>query len=166
MLRAVLNRIPAPAKQAVKSQLYPALLPVGAQGPSWTSNGHDGGLYRAGGVWQVLVFYPSDDTPGCAAQLRDLQARLPDFTAKGAEVYGVNPAQASSHAAFASKLGLEFPLLVDADAHMAQPFGARMRGLGRTIRTVYVLDPGNRVAFVQRGAPSPAELLAAVDPAS
>ncbi len=159
MLRSVLNRVPSPLKAAVKVQLYPSLLPVGAQGPSWTSNGHDGELYRAGGVAQVLAFYPSDDTPGCTAQLQDLQAHLTAFAELGVEVYGVNDGSAESHAAFATKYGFTFPLLVDADAHMARPFGTRMRGVGRFIRSVYVLDAGNRVLFAQRGAPGAEQLL-------
>ena len=159
MLRSVLNRVPSPLKSVVKGQLYPSLLPVGAQGPSWTSNGHDGGLYRAGGVPQGLAFYPSDDTPGCTAQLQDLQAHLAAFTERGVEVYGVNNGSADSHAAFAAKYGFTFPLLVDADAHMARPFGTRVRGVGRFIRSVYILDPGNRVLFAERGAPGAERLL-------
>jgi peroxiredoxin Q/BCP len=159
MLRSALNRVPSPLKAVAKRQLYPALLPVGAQGPSWTSHGHDGVLYRAGGVPQVLAFYPSDDTPGCTAQLQDLQEHLPAFLEQGVEVYGVNNGSGESHAAFAAKYGFTFPLLVDGDAHMARPFGTRIRGLGRVIRSVYVLDAGNRVLFSERGAPGALQLL-------
>lgn len=157
---AVLRRVPAPLKDAVKARLHPPLLPEGALSPSWQAVDHRGQSHAAGGAWQALIFYPGDDTPGCTAQLQDVQAHLEELTAAGVQVFGVNPADAASHARFADRYGFAFPLLVDDGHTLSRPFGARMRGLGRTIRTVYLLAPDGRVALSQRGSPPATALIA------
>lgn len=161
-LRALLNRVPSPAIDAIKGQLHPPLLPVGALGPTWSARDHEGQPHARGDGWQALIFYPGDDTPGCTAQLQDIQAHLADLEAAGIQPLGVNPANADSHTRFATKYGFTFPILVDEGAAVARPFGARMRGLGRTIRTVYLLDPDGRVVFAERGASGAAALVALV----
>jgi peroxiredoxin Q/BCP len=71
----------------------------------------------------VLYFYPKDDTTGCTAeacQFRDLQAA---FGSRGAAVVGVSPDPLKSHARFAGKYGLAFPLLADEGARVCQQYG-------------------------------------------
>jgi peroxiredoxin Q/BCP len=71
----------------------------------------------------VLYFYPKDDTAGCTAeacQFRDLQAA---FAAKGAAIVGVSPDSLKSHAKFAGKHGLSFPLLADEGATVCRLYG-------------------------------------------
>lgn len=161
-IHSVIRRIPAPVKQAIKAKLYPPLLPEGALSPAWTLADEHGRSHRAGGTWQVLCFYPGDDTPGCTRQLQDLSDHLDDFQALEAEVFGVNPADGASHLRFSQRYGFRFPLLVDGDGQLSNPLGTRMRVLGRTIRSVYVIDPTGRVALAQRGAPPATELLARI----
>jgi peroxiredoxin Q/BCP len=63
----------------------------------------------------ILYFYPADFTPGCtkeACSFRDLQK---DLVAARLRVVGVSPQDAQSHQRFASKHGLNFPLLADPD---------------------------------------------------
>ena len=69
----------------------------------------------SGRRWTVLYFYPEDDTPGCtkeACQFRDLNG---DMEGLDAQVWGVSPDGAGSHAAFRAKFGLPFTLLSDED---------------------------------------------------
>ena len=61
----------------------------------------------------VLYFYPKDDTSGCtkeACAFRDLH---PEFSGLEATVFGVSPDPVASHAKFAAKYELNFPLLAD-----------------------------------------------------
>lgn len=75
-------------------------------------------------------------------------------------VYGVNPASADSHARFAARLALPFPLLVDEGARIARAWRA---GFWRFVRrTVYVVTPGGRIAAAWRGDPPVADILAAI----
>jgi peroxiredoxin Q/BCP len=71
----------------------------------------------------ILYFYPKDDTPGCtkeACGFRDHYARL---QAHGAVLIGVSADTVKSHAKFATKYTLPFPLLADEDRSLARAFG-------------------------------------------
>jgi thioredoxin-dependent peroxiredoxin len=94
----------------------------------------------------VLYFYPKDDTPGCtteACAFRDAEA---DHQALGAKVLGVSPDDVKSHAKFAAKHGLKFPLLADTETKVCQLFGVwkEKSMYGRTYmgveRTTVVID--------------------------
>jgi peroxiredoxin Q/BCP len=87
---------------------------------------------------------------------------MSSFHAAGARPFGVNPASAESHASYAAKMGFAFPLLSDPDRAIARAYGA-LKEDGRGIqRTVYAIRPDGRVALAVRGAPPPAEILAAL----
>ena len=166
-LRSVLNRIPSPVKQAVKDVLYPELLEVGSPAPRWSLRAHDGTSHTLPDTgWSILVFYPADDTPGCTMQLADFQRHSETLKELGVSVFGVNPATADDHAAFANKCGLQFPLLVDAEASIAAAYRSALQlPIGtRVIRTVYLVDAGGRVRMAERGTPSVEALLAVVKP--
>jgi peroxiredoxin Q/BCP len=104
------------------------------------------------GRWTVVYFYPEDDTPGCtteACQFRDLNA---DINGLDAEVWGISPDGAGSHAAFRAKFGLPFTLLSDEDHAVAEAYGAwqEKKNYGRTymgiVRSSYLVDPDGKVA--------------------
>ena len=105
----------------------------------------------------VLYFYPKDDTPGCtveACSFRDAWAR---FRKAGADVLGVSPDGAASHARFIGKLRLPFALLADAPVGKRPPavcaaygawveksmYGKKYMGVART---TYVIGPDGKVA--------------------
>jgi peroxiredoxin Q/BCP len=104
------------------------------------------------GTWTVIYFYPEDDTPGCtteACQFRDLHD---DLGGLDAQVWGVSPDGAGSHAAFRAKYGIPFTLLSDEDHAVAEAWGAwgekvnygrRYMGI---IRSSFLVDPDGRVA--------------------
>ena len=104
------------------------------------------------GSWTVVYFYPKDDTPGCtteACEFRDLHDELGGLDA---QVWGVSPDGAGSHAAFRAKFGLPFSLLSDEDHAAAEAFGAwgAKKNYGRTymgiIRSSFLVDPEGRIA--------------------
>jgi len=106
------------------------------------------------GRWTVVYFYPADDTPGCtteACQFRDLSAEI---SAVEADVWGISPDGATSHAAFRAKFGLPFLLLSDEDHAVAERYGAwgLKKNYGREyegiIRSTVLVDPDGRIARV------------------
>ncbi len=75
----------------------------------------------------------------------------------------MNPAGVESHTGYARAMGFGFPLLSDVDRAIARAYGA-LKEDGRGIqRTVYAIRPSGIIAFVARGAPPVAEMLAALD---
>jgi peroxiredoxin Q/BCP len=104
------------------------------------------------GSWTVVYFYPKDDSPGCtpeACGFRDVDA---DIAGMGAQVWGVSPDGAASHAAFRAKFGLPFTLLSDEDHVAAERWGAwgEKQSYGKTsvgiLRSTFLVDPDGRIA--------------------
>jgi peroxiredoxin len=67
--------------------------------------------------------------------------------------FGVNPAPVESHASYAGKLGLPFPLLSDPHLEISRAYGT-LKPDGRGIaRSVCLIDQDGRVLYSQAGAP-------------
>lgn len=105
----------------------------------------------------VLYFYPKDDTPGCTKQACSLRDRNADIRAKGAAILGVSTQDAASHAAFARKFSLDFPLLADTDGRVGRAYGTLGSGgivsalktaLGLADRVTFIIDEEGRIAHV------------------
>jgi peroxiredoxin Q/BCP len=100
------------------------------------------------GDWVILYFYPKDDTPGCTQEACAFRDDLHKLTALGAKVIGVSVDDSASHAAFASKYHLPFPLLADEGGKVAESYGA-LRNLGIVKfakRYTFLIDPQGKIA--------------------
>jgi peroxiredoxin Q/BCP len=141
--------------------LFSDPLTAGTPAPDFTLPQQDGGsvsLAKLRGKNVVLVFYPGDDTPVCRKQLCEFRDQWSEARKRNAQVFGVNPAGAQSHAKFQEKYHLPFPLLVDAGQKVAALYHAN----GLFIkRTVYLIGPDGTIRYARRGKPDPAEVLAA-----
>lgn len=143
--------------------LFSVPLLVGSVAPDFTvldDAGHKVSLASLRGRNVLLVFYPRDNTPGCTKQLCQLRDNWDLLRAKNVEVFGVNPQSAESHAGFRQKQKLPFPLLVDKGQKVTKLYQA---GGFIIKRTVYLIGKDGKIRFAQRGAPTPAEILAALD---
>ncbi|MBC7756194.1 MAG: peroxiredoxin [Bdellovibrio sp.] len=74
--------------------------------------------------WIVLYFYPKDDTPGCTKEACTFRDDWQKLDKLGAKVVGVSVDDGTSHAEFAKKYKLPFPLLSDKDGAVANQYGA------------------------------------------
>ena len=128
-------------------------LAVGAPAPAFTlpavtrRGGAQMSLSDFRGVSSVvLFFYPKDDTPGCTTQACGFRDVLPRFEAAGSTIVGISPDDPASHARFAEKYALPFPLLADPDHAVAEAYGVwkEKTNDGKTSmgieRTTFVLD--------------------------
>lgn len=131
------------------------LIDVGAKAPDFTLKDQDGKTHTLSdyaGRTLVLYFYPKDDTSGCTDQACQFRDHTPDFSKIGAAVLGVSPDDEKSHAKFAAKHGLTFPLLADTERDEANNpkvceaygvwgeksmYGRKYMGV---IRTTYLID--------------------------
>lgn len=105
----------------------------------------------------VLYFYPKDDTSDCSTEACDFRDALPRFDDSGASVLGVSPDDQRSHAKFADKLGLTFPILSDVKNPQGTApvchaygvwqeksmYGKKYMGV---VRTTYLIAQDGRVA--------------------
>ena len=131
-------------------------LKVGDKAPEFAlpaSAGQTISLQELAGKKVVLYFYPRDDTPGCAEQAMRFRDSMREFEALGASVCGVSVNGTRSHAAFAVKYKLPFPLLSDTSGTVSARYGS-IRDFGFlkiAKRNTFLIDAAGKVAKVYVG---------------
>jgi peroxiredoxin Q/BCP len=102
------------------------------------------------GQWLVLYFYPKDFTPGCTTEVCTFRDDVAKLRQAGASVVGVSLDDMKSHADFAAKYHVPFPLLADTARQAATEYGvlSSMVGMHYARRTTFLVDPQGRIAKV------------------
>jgi peroxiredoxin Q/BCP len=96
----------------------------------------------------VLFFYPKDETPGCTAEACSFRDAYAAFTDSGAQVVGISSDSPESHAAFAARHGLPYPLASDPGGLARKAYGVP-KALGLLPgRVTYVIDRAGVVRSV------------------
>lgn len=133
------------------SQAAGRMLEEGAEAPDFplkdqAGKGHTLEQYR--GHWLVLYFYPKDDTPGCTKEACGFRDGYRELSALGVKVIGVSLDDALSHAQFAEKYRLPFPLLADTQAEVARNYGVlwKLGPIRFAKRQTFIIDPRGRIA--------------------
>ncbi len=104
------------------------------------------------GRWLVLYFYPKDNTPGCTKEACRFRDHISLLDTLNAQVIGISVDNAESHASFADKYNLPFPLLVDENGDVANAYGS-LRSLGPiryARRHTFIIDPKGNIALIYR----------------
>jgi len=131
-----------------------SLIDPGKKAPAFTLKDQHGKAHKLSdyaGKPVILYFYPKDDTPGCTQETCEFEARLPALAKKKAVVLGFSILDEKSKAKFATKHGITFPLLADADHDVAEKYGVWQEKLryGRKymgiVRTTYLIGPDGKV---------------------
>jgi peroxiredoxin Q/BCP len=118
-------------------------LAAGDDAPTVTARNQDGEeVSPAFEEPTVVYFYPKDDTPGCTVEANQFQRERETYRDAGVDVYGVSVDDVDSHRSFSESEGLEFDLLADPDAEIADAFDVERRDSGVTTRTTFVLADG------------------------
>lgn len=136
--------------QALHAGPYPK---VGASAPDFALLDQQGRMHRLAeyaGRWLVLYFYPRDDTPGCTREACSFRDGLARLQAAGAVVVGISVDTQESHARFAAKYHLNFPLLADSDGSVARSYGTLMdwKVLRMAKRNTFLISPQGKVRQV------------------
>jgi len=145
---------------------------LGKKAPALSGTTGDGNTLKLAdlkGQWVVLYFYPKDSTPGCTNEAKDFRDLYAKFRKRHAEIVGVSRDSAKSHANFAAKQELPFPLLSDPDETWCRAFdvihekvlyGKRHMGV---VRSTFLIDPDGRLAAEWRGVKVPGHAQAVLD---
>lgn len=142
---------------AAETTTGPTMPGPGQKAPEFRAQSQDGDTislsdYRGRKV--ALYFYPKDDTPGCTKQACNLRDDYGQLLDAGIAVIGVSGDDVASHAKFADKYELPFPLLADPDHEILEKYGVwRQRNLyGRLSmgvqRTTFLIDEGGSIKDV------------------
>ena len=122
------------------------LLANGTKAPDFNlpnANGDMLSLANLQGSWVVLYFYPRDDSPVCTKQACTFRDDLHKLEKLGAKVVGVSIDDGKSHADFAKKYSLPFPLLSDKDGLVSSSYGAltNFGFIKMSKRYTFLIDP-------------------------
>ena len=132
----------------------------------------DGGVLKLDdlkGNWVVVYFYPKDATPGCTGEAQAFRDIYPQCRRRGAAIIGVSRDSMRSHADFAARHALPFPLIADTDERWCKAFdvihekvlyGKRHLGV---VRSTFLLDPHGRLAHAWRNVKVPGHAQAVLD---
>ncbi len=102
-----------------------------------------------GDGWVILFSHPADFTPVCTTELGMVAKLKPEFDKRRVKVIGLSVDPLNSHERWAGDIaetqgvGLNFPLLADADRKVAQLYDMihpEASGTA-TVRSVFVIDP-------------------------
>ena len=135
---------------------------------------HDEQVFRLSehrGQPVVIYFYPRDNTPGCTTEAQNFRDLHTEFRHLNCLVIGISRDSLKSHAGFAEKHALPFPLLSDSEELVCKQFGViKLKNLyGKQVlgieRSTFLLDANGAIVHEWRGvkvAGHASEVLAAV----
>lgn len=107
--------------------LHAADLKVGDAAPKFAAKDDAGKDWKSedhvGKKAVVVYFYPADFTGGCTKQACGFRDDLDSLSKQGIEVIGVSGDTVATHAEFRKFHKLNFPLLADDEARLAEAFG-------------------------------------------
>ncbi|MEO8809105.1 MAG: peroxiredoxin [Rhodanobacter sp.] len=134
-----------------------------------TGDGNELKLTGLKGRWVVVYFYPKDSTPGCTNEAKEFRDLYPAFGQRHAQIIGVSRDSQKSHANFAAKQELPFPLVSDPDEtwcnafdviHEKVLYGKRHLGI---VRSTFLIDPDGKLAREWRGMKVPGHAQTVLD---
>ena len=136
-----------------KANARAPLIEVGQAAPDFNLPDQTGKVHTLAdysGKWLALYFYPKDDTPGCTKQACAYRDDLDNITALDAEVVGISVDDANSHASFANKFNLRFPLLADNTGEITRHYNSLINlGIVKAAkRNTFLIDPQGKIAKI------------------
>lgn len=126
-----------------------ALLKTGDKAPQFNGtdqNGNTVSLADFKGSKVIIYFYPKDNTPGCTAEACNLRDNYSNLVLKGFKLIGISGDSQKSHAGFAEKHSLPFPLIADTDKSIIKAFGVwgKKKFMGKEfegiLRTTFIIS--------------------------
>jgi len=141
------------------------MLKAGDLAPEFSQTTHDGksvSLANLRGRKVLLWFFPEAGSPGCTTEAKSFQEHRPFFDENNVVLLGASFDQVEDNAAFAQRLGLDFPLLCDTARIVALAYGAcrdpkarypdrisvLIDGEGQVMRVYDHVDPRDHAARV------------------
>ena len=105
------------------------------------------------GSWAVLFSHPADYTPVCTTELGRTAALNDEFAARNTKTIAVSVDPIEDHQGWAPDIGevggtdLNFPIIADPDRAVSEAYDMIHPGEGdtSTVRSVFVIDPANKV---------------------
>ena len=129
---------------------------LGDLAPDFTADTTDGPINFhewKDGSWAVLFSHPADFTPVCTTELGRTAALQGEFAKRGVKTIAVSVDPLESHQGWAGDIAdvggtdLNFPIIADEGRVVSELYDMIHPGEGdtSTVRSVFVIDPANKV---------------------
>lgn len=134
-------------------------LRLGDEAPNFTAETTEGQIdfhqWKAGS-WAVLFSHPADYTPVCTTELGRTAALKSGFEERGTKVLALSVDPVEDHHGWAPDIAdatgteLNFPIIADPDRRVSELYDMIHPGEGdtSTVRSVFVIDPANKVRLI------------------
>tara|TARA_B100000902_G_scaffold289111_1_gene275356 strand:+ start:2451 stop:2918 length:468 start_codon:yes stop_codon:yes gene_type:complete len=100
------------------------------------------------GKWNVIFFYPKDESPGCTIQSCSFRDKYEEFNNLGVQIFGVSSDSVSSHKRFKEKYNLQYSLLSDEGGKLAKSLVLK-KNLGILhARVTLIVNPQGMITYV------------------
>jgi len=129
---------------------------LGDIAPNFTAVTTDGEItfhdWKAGS-WAILFSHPADFTPVCTTELGRTAALKDEFAKRNTKAIAVSVDPIADHHGWAPDIAevggtpLNFPIIADPDRAVSEAYDMIHPGAGdtSTVRSVFVIDPNNKV---------------------
>ncbi len=129
---------------------------LGDEAPDFTAVTTDGEIefhaWKADS-WAILFSHPADFTPVCTTELGRTAALKDEFAKRNTKAIAVSVDPIADHHGWAPDIGevggvaLNFPIIADPDRAVSEAYDMIHPGEGdtSTVRSVFVIDPSNKV---------------------
>jgi peroxiredoxin Q/BCP len=127
------------------------MLNVGDLAPDFsatTQQGQTFSLSALRGKRAVLFFFPKAMSTGCTIQTRLFRDHYTEIAALGAELIGISAEPSEKQCEFASREGVSFPMLGDANKQIGKKYQVLWPILGINRRVTYIVGPDGRIEAV------------------
>ena len=129
---------------------------LGDEAPDFTAETTDGNIQFhdwKSGKWAVLFSHPADFTPVCTTELGRTAALKDEFDKRNTKAIAISVDPVDSHNNWADDIAevggtkLNFPIIGDSDRKVSELYDMIHPGEGdtSTVRSVFVVDPNNKV---------------------
>jgi peroxiredoxin Q/BCP len=123
------------------------MLKKGDKAPDFSAKTTDGRtvhLAELRGHPVILYFFPRAFTFGCTLETKRFQDKYGDFSAFGAELFGISTDPFDKQCRFAEEYGAKFPMIGDADLSISRAYDV-LRGSSDK-RVTYAIDEQGIIA--------------------
>ncbi len=129
---------------------------LGDEAPNFKADTTDGTIdfhEWKSGSWAVLFSHPADFTPVCTTELGRTAGLHDEFTKRNVKTIAVSVDSLESHKGWAPDIKdvggvpLNFPIIADPDRMVSMAYDMIHPGEGdsSTVRSVFIIDPNNKV---------------------
>ena len=96
----------------------------------------------------VLAFYPADWSGGCTKEMCTMRDNFSDLSKLNAEILPISGDYEYAHYHWAKEMNFPFKMVSDHLHKVAQMYNSYHDGSGWNKRTVFVIDKGGKIAYL------------------